>query len=190
MASFKVGRCLKEVGYSSRYSLRSLNVPFLPASIDYSSPFLSAFSVLCPDHCYLLLLLPPSPLFWTYFPFSIFFVSPVLYKAKYLERSRHFFFPSNSMDRCHKILKVEKNALAAQKETGSASWCCSYYSASTPWKLSVNHLLPPTQPQEEVCWEPWGRSVFLRVPHLNVVWQQCGLSSLCYTMLVCSQLIK
>lgn len=108
MASFKVGRCLKEVGYSSRYSLRSLNVPFLPASIDYSSPFSSAFSVLCPDHCYLLLLLPPFPLFWTYFPFSIFFVSPVLYKAKYLERSRHFFFLAIAWTVVTKSLKWRK----------------------------------------------------------------------------------
>ena len=77
--------------------------------------------------------------------------------------SHHFFirqnawkgvvvFPDNSIDHCHKILKVEKHALAARKETGSASWCCSYYSAPTPRKLSINHLLPPTQPQEEVRW--------------------------------------
>lgn len=47
-------------------------------------------------------------------------------------------------------------------------------SAPTSWELSVNHILPPTQPREEGC---WGRSVLLHVPHLSVVWHQCDLMS-------------
>lgn len=168
----------------------SLKVPFPPASTDYYSPFSSIFLFLFLS-CALILVISFaffSPLlFWAYLPF-LFFVSPLLYKAKHLERV--VAFSDKSFGHCHKILKVKKNALAAQKAIGSVSWCCSYYSAPTPRKLSVNHLLPPTQPWEEVCWGLWGRSTFLHVPCLSVVWQQCDLSSPCYTKLACSQLIK
>jgi len=65
--------------------------------------------------------------FWFFLPLLFWLIFPFLSAL-----SHHFFirqtawrgliiFSDNSMDHCHKILKVEKNALAAQKETGSAS---------------------------------------------------------------------
>lgn len=121
---------------------------------------------------------------WSFFPSSIYcfgfilfdlFVSPLLYMVKRLERS--CCFSDNSIDHCHKILKVEKKkkkSTSSPKRNWFSILMLHCYGAPTPQKLSINHILPPTQPREEGC---WGRSVLLHVPCLSVVWHQCDLMS-------------
>lgn len=137
--SLKVLFSLPSTDYPSAFSGTSLFLPYAP--------------ILVLSFCFFSLLIV-SGLFSL---FNLLCLTPSL-QGKLLGKEL-WVFSGNSRDHCHKILKVEKNALAAQKETGSVSWCCSDCSSPTPWKLSVNHPLPSTHPPEAVCWGPGCRSV-------------------------------
>lgn len=103
-----------------------LKIPFSPASTDYYSLcstnflFLSFWRIRTYVVCVGVFFSPLALLFWVHSFWSFCLIVSLYGKMLGKELS----FSDNSIDHCHKILKVEKNALAAQKETGPASWCC------------------------------------------------------------------
>lgn len=106
----------------SRYCPTSLKVPFPPASTDYPSAF-SGTSLFLP--CALILVLSfcffnPLIALGLFSLFNLLFLTTSL-QGKLLGKELWVFSDNSICDHCHKILEVEKNTLAAQKETGSVS---------------------------------------------------------------------